>query len=190
MNITTQPVSFLPTSAAQPTDGLRRDNSVRDIITPLRANEAFNRERGLGTDSERRPATQERSYAQQVADARAEAGFPWFLTRVEGRQNANSDGESATDQRQSEGESAIPVLQHDDEPISSGYANSQAVWGEGANAATTLTYRTSDGHYNGSLNINGDGAAVDPVFLARGERIEAFYQSSYRPRENFLLGIA
>lgn len=199
MNITAQPVSFLPTSAAQPTDVLRRDNTMREVITPLKSNEAFHRERGLGNDSERRSQAQDRSYAQQMAQARIEAGFPYFIKRVE-RQSEGSerlnDSRSPIAQQAEENvpKDAEPQLngldsrnelqqaiersrvQRDEEPLPMRYQAFQA-----GSAEWSLADLSS---------VNQDGAAVDPAFLERGQRIEHYYQSSFRPMEHFLLGVA
>ncbi|RUO30676.1 hypothetical protein CWE12_05375 [Aliidiomarina sedimenti] len=206
MNVTAQPVSFLPTTAAQPTDVLRRDNTTREVISPMHANEAFNRERGLGTDSERRPLPQDRSYAQQLAEARIESGFPNFLNRVEERQQGQGERQQGDRQQEQQSEAvnsaeqdAKPAtlssdgqLQRDDDRLNTRFSDLSREWGTAKSPAaqTTLTWRNDDGSYQTSVNIADNGAAVDPQILARGERIEQFYQSSYRPKERFLLGVA
>lgn len=224
MNITTQPVSFLPVSAAQPTDVLRRDNTQREVITPLQPNQAFHRERGLGSDSERRAPVQERSYAQQLAQARVEAGFPYYIKQVS-RQPNNEDAPAALsrDAKQPEQKHFAPGevtdafaqgaikdelqqalhrthVQRDDEPVPvhfESFTESAQGWAplisqNSANhgPSTTLTYRDNEGRFQTSLSLDGQGAAVDQTYLARGERIEHYYQSSYRPAEHFLLGVA
>lgn len=233
MNITTQPVSFLPTSAAQPTDVLRRDNTQREVIAPLKPNEAFHRERGLGSDSDRRTPAQERSYAQQLAQARVEAGFPYFIKQVNRQPNDTaSQTPLSADDKQPPGEqkhvaqpgvtttSELGVsnddlqqalqrspVQRDDEPLpvrfdsftesAQGWVplstrGSENIWAPvaGAQSATTLTYHDSEGRFETSLSMDTQGATVDQVYLARGQRIEQFYQGSFRPAAHFLLGVA
>lgn len=198
MNITTQPVSFLPTSAAQPTDTLRRDNTTREVISPLNANEAFNRERGLGADSERRPLSQERSYAQQLAEARIESGFPGFLKPIEERQQGDQQGNQQGNQPQSE--SARAAVERDDraQQTDNRFANLSAEWGA---EQATMAWRDSNGAYQTgystslsptTLNQSDTmgATAVDPDIVARGQRIEQFYEGSFRPKERFLLGVA
>lgn len=198
MNITTPPVAFLPTTAAQPTDVLRRDNAVREVVTPLKPNEAFHRERGLGSDSERRAQSQERSYAQQLAQARIESGFPAFLRRpnvedgserAQPRQDANNAEEQAVERRDGQpsqlqfapGESidiqeayARSQLQRDDEPLPLRFADM---------ARQGMQFSFDWEQYQ-------PGPDLDPQFAERGRRIEQFYQGSFRPNEQFLLGVA
>lgn len=102
MNITTPPVSFLPTTAAQPTDVMRRDNQMREVITQINQNEASQRERGMGSDSERSPQSSNNSYANQLADARAEAGFP----RIQERDGQRENGHDSEQQEQRSEEEA------------------------------------------------------------------------------------
>lgn len=174
MNITTQPVSFLPVSAAQPTDVLRRDNTQREVITPLKPNQAFHRERGLGSDSDRRAPVQERSYAQQLAQARVEAGLQQGLQQS----HVERDDEP------------VPVHYESFTESAQGWAPLISQNSANHGPSTTLTYRDNEGRFQTSLSLDAQGAAVEQTHLARGERIEHYYQSSYRPAEHFLLGVA
>ena len=220
MNITTQPVSFLPTSAAQPTDALRRDNAAREVVAPLKANEAFHRERGLGSDADRRTPGQDRSYAQQLAQARIEAGFPYFIKQVQ--RQPSGEGETRQSQQaapqSAQRDSAAPDnelqqvlersrVQRDDEPLPARFesfaelsqewtplstSEAERLWSEaaGSQSPTTLTYRDSEGRFDTSFSMNSQGSMVDPLYVERGQRIEQFYQGSFRPVEHFLLGVA
>lgn len=304
MNIPPQPVSFLPTSAVQPTDVLRRDNQMREAITQVNQNEGFNRERGLGSDSERFNNSSQNNYANQLADARQEAGFPRVTERNGERGNEQQKGQGRGDSEGDEAETAPgesdtelselkqrdrEVRQHEQTHAAMGgsYASAPsyefqrgpdgqqyAVGGqvniditpipgdpqatlqkmqvvrraamapaqpsaadrqvaqEAANQAreaqseireeqrdsssvtpsgssepvqsdwkvpedalqpatrATVTRRLEDGSYDGTeiaAGMPGFGE-FDALMAARGERIERFYQGSYRPNESFLLG--
>lgn len=304
MNIPTQPVSFLPTSAAQPTDVLRRDNQMREAITQVNQNEAFNRERGLGSDSERSNGSSQNSYANQLADARQEAGFPRVMERNGERGNEEQQGQDKGEAESEDGEDSASeselrelkqrdreVRQHEQTHAAIGGAfastpsyefqrgpdgrqyavggqvniditpipgdpqatlqkmqvvrraamapaqpsaadrqvaqeadnrarearseireeqresrsvdateRSSAIadeWQVPENALqpaarATVTRRLDDGSYDGTGLANempGFGE-IDALMVARGERIERFYQGSFRPNESFLLGRA
>lgn len=172
MNVTSLPVSFLPASAAQPTDVLRRDNAMREVVTATPRNEAFARERGLGSDAERQTFAQERSYAQQLADARIEFGFPAFLNRVDERNSsAGRDGQESE--------------QHS-------FADDEQNWADDSDSAlsTTMIYRNADGSYDSALSLRQDGRVIDALYQRFGAHIEQVYQGSFRPRDQFLIGIA
>lgn len=171
MNVTALPVSFLPASAAQPTDVLRRDNAMREVVSAVPRNEAFARERGLGSDAERQTLAQERSYAQQLADARIEFGFPAFLQRVDER--SGSAGREQNEQSPDQEGSDQDWL-----------ADSTSA------SSTTLTYRSADGSYDGTMSLREDGRAIDSLYQRFGAHIEKVYQGSFRPREQFLIGVA
>ncbi|RUO26757.1 catalase [Aliidiomarina minuta] len=300
MNITTPPVSFLPTTAAQPTDVMRRDNQMREIVTQINQNEASQRERGMGSDSERSPQSSNNSYANQLADARAEAGFPRIQERDGQRENGR--GSEQQQERTREEENEEPELQElrtrdrevrqheethasiggryasspqyefemgpdgrpyavagqvniDITPIpgdpqatlqkmqivrraamaptqpsgadrqvaqeaslreneartelrqeqmteirevgSAGFSELNSDWAVPQNAVTPavapiITRRMEDGSYDGTGVSDGypGFAEVDALMSARGDRIERFYQGSYRPNESFLLGVA
>lgn len=191
MNVTTQPVSFLPTTAAQPTDVLRRDNAQREVITPLKPKEAFHRERGLGSDSDRRTPAQERSYAQQLAQARVEAGFPYFIKQVNRQPNhENSQAPQGKEAKQTTQKYRThPEVADVAAESSQSWAHLNSVESVGFDVSTTLTYRDNEGHF-ATLSFNRQGDTLDQAYLARGQRIEHYYQSSYRPTEQFLLGVA
>lgn len=201
--ITTPLVSFVPSTAAQPTDVLRRDNAMREVVAPLKANEPFQRERGLGSDSERRAQSQERSYAQQLAQARLESGFPGFLRRVGGREDSgqsperdpstqsdtnpplNADEASMAQARPDAPTSeqvnlpeayARAQLQRDDEPLPIRFLDRGPISSGEALEYDWRQYQPSND--------------LDPAAFERGRRIERFYQASYRPNEQFLLGVA
>lgn len=200
MNIPAQPVSFLPISAAQPTDVLRRDNAIREVITPLKSNEAFHRERGLGSDSERRSQAQERSYAQQVAQARVEAGFPYFIKRVE---RQPEDKQQAIEGRSQADQGAPTTNPMDDEPASAAINSGSSELQQALERSRLqrdeeplpLRYQafaaeSSEWSLADATSVDQSGAPFDPAFLERGQRIEHYYQSSFRPVEHFLLGVA
>ncbi|MGX5915348.1 putative metalloprotease CJM1_0395 family protein [Aliidiomarina sp. Khilg15.8] len=304
MNIPTQPVSFLPTSAVQPTDVLRRDNQMREAITQVNQNEAFNRERGLGSDSERSNSSNQNSYANQLADARQEAGFPRVMERNGERGNEEQKDQGRNEAESEDGEDAATegelrelkqrdreVRQHEQAHAAIGGSLASApsyefqrgpdgrqyavggqvniditpipgdpqatlqkmqvvrraamapaqpsaadrqVAQEASNRArearseireeqrearsvedserssevsgewqvpesalqpstrATVTRRLDDGSYDGTglaSEIPGFGE-IDALMAARGERIERFYQGSFRPNESFLLGRA
>lgn len=308
MNITTPPVSFLPTTAAQPTDVMRRDNQLREVVTQISQNEASQRERGMGSDSERSPQSSNNSYANQLADARAEAGFPRIQERDGQRENGRESGQQQEQNREEETEEAElqelrqrdrEVRQHEEIHASIGgrfagspqyefemgpdgraYAvagqvniditpipgdpqatlqkmqivrraalaptqpsgadrqvaqeasrreneartelrqeqvtevregtESSRIQTESANVnelnndwtvpenavtpavAPVITRRMEDGSYDGTgVSESYPGfAEIDALMSARGDRIERFYQGSYRPNESFLLGVA
>lgn len=218
--ISTPLISFVPNSAAQPTDVLRRDNSVREVVAPLKSNLPFQRERGLGSDAERRAQTYPRSYAQQMAYVRQEAGFPGFLrrsttssgdagpsspatkaaphnqaasvttntaTNVTTNGTSNAATSSATSSATNAATSAVTnsaannltqayaraQLQRDDEPLAVRYTQTER-------ATDVMSY-----DWRRYRNVD-----MDVRMLERGRRIEAFYHSSYRTNEQFLLGMA
>ena len=173
--ISTPLISFIPNSAAQPTDVLRRDNSVREVVTPLKANLPFQRERGIGGDAERRAQAYPRSYPQQLAQARQEAGFPGFLRRSAGAMpnaggpDRGAKAEPAAVEFNLATASAKAQLQRDDEPLAVRYAQPER---------------------SGSLNYDWRRYQHDDMDTGsqeRGRRIEAYYQSSFRPNEHYLI---
>ena len=195
MNITTQPVSFLPASAAQPTDALRRDNGMREAISQVNAQEANQRERGLGQDAERKPQNKQSSVAQQFAEARVEAGFPYFLKRIEGRDEQGGSGgqqQQSSQQEQAARERVERNQAADGGEEVEGLNRFTDAWQvpQQSDGAATLTYQQADGSFDGTFSLNAAGAAVDPIFIERGQRIEQFYEGSFRPNETFLLGVA
>ena len=173
--ISTPLISFVPNSAAQPTDVLRRDNSVREVVTPLNANLPFQRERGIGGDPERRAQTYPRSYPQQLAQARQEAGFPGFLRRSAGAMQEASGTARGAEAQPAAVEfnlataSAKAQLQRDDEPLAVRY---------------TQLERSDSLHYDWRRYQHDD---MDIRSLERGRRIEAYYQSSFRVNEHYLI---
>lgn len=177
--ISTPLISFVPSSAAQPTDVLRRDNSVREVVTPLKSNLPFHRERGIGSDAERRAQTYPRSYPQQMAQARQEAGFPGFL-----RRSASSSPDAAPSSPRAETEPATVATK-----VSAAYARAQI---QRDDEPMAVRY-TQDGRATNALNYdwrryhNDD---MDARILERGRRVEAYYQSSYRPNDHYLIATA
>src|SRR5690554_4264968 len=69
----TSSTPFVSNTIATPTDGVRRDNQQREIITQVSQNEAFARESGLGSGADRAPMAGMASFANQLAGARQEA---------------------------------------------------------------------------------------------------------------------
>ncbi|RAJ99173.1 hypothetical protein [Aliidiomarina maris] len=210
--ITTPMVSFLPTTAAQPTDVLRRDNAVREVVAPLKPMEAFHRERGLGSDSERRAQSQERSYAQQLAQARLEAGFPGFLRRSTSSPDNQVREEPVRPAQQRIGrDTSEPTWEDVD---ADDIADTEATRTDALSAAqqraelhsaereaVQLDFDWPSDPLNRAYSSSSyasrfdDGAGSRPVGMdaavfARAQRIEQFYQGSFRPNEQFLLGVA
>lgn len=198
--ISTPLVSFVPATAAQPTDVLRRDNALREVVAPAKPNQAFQRERGLGSDSERRAQSQERGYAQQLAQARLEAGFPGFLRRVEFHQEPDRSDRDDSAPRQFAADTSVAdtlknsastnlpeayaraQLQHDQEPLPVRFLpNPSAAASTSEGGGVSLNYDWQ--RYAPSDGLNAD-------MLERGRRIEMYYQSSFRANEQFLLGVA
>lgn len=181
-------VSFVPATAAQPTDVLRRANGMREVVPPAQANQAFQRERGLGADTERRAQSAERNYPQLLAQARLESGFPGFLRRIEFRdapndpkdpESRNADVDNLAAQAAHLPEAyAGAHLQRDDEPIAERFMPHHSV---ATQTQSSLPYDWQQYAQNDTLNAE---------VAARGRRIEMYYQSSFRTNEQFLLGIA
>ena len=173
--ISTPLVSFIPGSAAQPTDVLRRDNNVREVVTPLHSNQPFQRERGIGSDAERRAQTYPRSYPDQMAQARQEAGFPGFLrhsTRAFSDPSGvarNLDPAPAAVELNLSTAFTSAQVQRDDEPFSIRYIQ---------------TERPGALHYDWRRYQQED---MDSRIMERGRRIEAYYQSSFRANEQYLI---
>ena len=69
----TSATPFTSNTVATPTDGMRRDNQQREIITQVSQNEGFAREPGLGSSAERAPLAGIPSFANQLAGARQDA---------------------------------------------------------------------------------------------------------------------
>lgn len=172
MNIPTQPVSFLPTSAVQPTDVLRRDNQLREAITQVNQNEAFNRERGLGSDSERSNNSSQNNYANQLADARQEAGFPRVMERNgerggeqqknQGRDEPDSDDSNAAT---SENDGELRELKQRDREVRQHEQTHAAMGGSYASSPSYEFQRGPDGRQyavGGQVNIDITPIPGDP----------------------------
>lgn len=170
MNIPTQPASFLPASAVQPTDVLRRDNQLREAITQVNQNEAFNRERGLGSDSERSSNSSQNNYANQLADARQEAGFPRVMER-----NGERGNEQPKEQPQSDGDDSDTVsgdndgelreLKQRDQEVRQHEQTHAAMGGSYASAPSYEFQRGPDGRQyavGGQVNIDITPIPGDP----------------------------
>jgi|SRR5690554_2765522 len=156
----TPSLPFVSAAVATPTDGMRRDNQQREIITQVSQNEAFARESGLGTGADRAPLAGMASFANQLAGARQEAEN--IRRRARGEHSEKSE---SSEQLSDKDKEKVSELKERDAEVRRHEQTHASVGGQYAGSPKYETEQGPDGKsyaVAGSVDIDVAPIAKDP----------------------------
>src|SRR5690554_3189373 len=156
----TPSLPFVSATVATPTDGMRRDNQQREIITQVSQSEAFSRESGLGSGADRAPMAGMASFANQLAGARQDAENIRRRGRAEGNEK-----DSDTEELSAEEKEKVSALKERDAEVRRHEQTHASVGGQYAGSPKYETEQGPDGRsyaVGGSVDIDVTPIANDP----------------------------